>query len=61
MPFIDRLGEAARQGLAQSGIALQAIQDMRSAAVARVEIVERVMGRLACQRSLAAQVERLLD
>ncbi len=58
---IGQLGEAARQGLAQSGVALQAMQDMRSAAVARVEIVERVMGRLASQRALAGEAGRLVS
>jgi methyl-accepting chemotaxis protein len=51
---------SARNGLAQSDEALQSMQSLRDAAVARMEIVERVMSRLAGQRLLAAQVEALL-
>nr|WP_082481474.1 methyl-accepting chemotaxis protein [Pseudomonas sp. Leaf127] len=57
---IDQLGASARSGLAQSDQALQSMQSLREAAVARMEIVERVMGRLAAQRALTAQVEGLL-
>jgi methyl-accepting chemotaxis protein len=57
---IDDLSVSARNGLAQSDEALQSMQSLRDAAVARMEIVERVMSRLAGQRLLAAQVEALL-
>lgn len=57
---IDHLSGSARNGLAQSDEALQSMQSLRDAAVARMEIVERVMSRLAGQRLLAAQVEALL-
>nr|WP_274517730.1 methyl-accepting chemotaxis protein [Pseudomonas sp. GM50] len=57
---IDHLSVSARNGLAQSDEALQSIQGLRDAAVARMEIVERVMSRLAGQRLLAGQVEALL-
>jgi methyl-accepting chemotaxis protein len=57
---IDHLSVSARNGLAQSDEALQSMQSLRDAAVARMEIVERVMSRLAGQRLLAAQVEALL-
>lgn len=57
---IDQLGASARSGLAQSDEALQSMQSLRDAAVARMEIVERVMGRLAGQRLLTTQVEGLL-
>ncbi len=53
---IDHLGVSARNGLAQSDEALQSMQGLRDAAVARMEIVDRVMSRLAGQRLLAAQV-----
>ncbi|MBD8494555.1 chemotaxis protein [Pseudomonas syringae] len=58
---IDQLGASARSGLVQSDEALQSMQSLREAAVARMEIVERVMGRLAGQRALTAQVEGLLS
>ncbi len=57
---IDNLSVSARNGLAQSDEALQSMQSLRDAAVARMEIVERVMSRLVEQRLLAAQVEALL-
>ncbi|MGJ7513019.1 methyl-accepting chemotaxis protein [Pseudomonas baetica] len=57
---IDDLSVSARNGLAQSDEALQSMQSLRDAAVARMEIVERVMSRLAEQQLLAAQVESLL-
>jgi methyl-accepting chemotaxis protein len=57
---IDHLSVSARNGLAQSDEALHSMQSLRDAAVARMEIVERVMSRLAGQRLLAAQVEALL-
>lgn len=57
---IDHLSVSARNGLVQSDEALQSMQGLREAAVARMEIVERVMSRLAEQRLLAGQVESLL-
>ena len=57
---IDHLSVSARNGLVQSDEALQSMQSLRDAAVARMDIVERVMSRLAGQRLLAAQVETLL-
>lgn len=57
---IDHLSVSARKGLAQSDEALQSMQGLRDAAMARMEIVERVMSRLAGQRLLAAQVEASL-
>ncbi|MCY1288646.1 Methyl-accepting chemotaxis protein (MCP) signaling domain protein [compost metagenome] len=57
---IEQLGQSTRQGLAQSGVALQAMDDMRNAAAARLEIVERIMRRLASQHELALAAGRLL-
>lgn len=57
---IDHLSVSARNGLAQSDEALESMQSLRDAAVARMETVERVMSRLAGQRLMAAQVEALL-
>lgn len=57
---IDPLGKAARDGLAQSDLALQALQGLRDAAVERMQIVERVMSRLKTQKALTSQVEQLV-
>jgi methyl-accepting chemotaxis protein len=58
---IDDLSLSARNGLAQSDEALQSMQNLRDAALARMEIVERVMSRLSGQRLQVAQVEALLQ
>nr|WP_321163309.1 methyl-accepting chemotaxis protein [Pseudomonas sp. 10-1B] len=57
---IDQLGVSARSGLAQSDDALLSMQGLRDAAAARLEIVERIMSRLAGLRELAGKIEMML-
>ncbi|AYC35057.1 chemotaxis protein [Pseudomonas cavernae] len=58
---IDQLGASTRLGLEKSAVALQAMDDMRGAAAARLEIVERIMLRLGSQRELALSAGRLAE
>ncbi len=58
---MERVGVSTQAGLNKSASALQAMADMRSGAAARLEIVERIMQRLASQRELAQHMNRLLD
>ncbi|MDF0729229.1 methyl-accepting chemotaxis protein [Pseudomonas entomophila] len=57
---IDQLSVSARKGLAQSDDALLAMQGLRDAAVARMEVVERIMGRLVGLRELAGGIQGVL-
>ncbi|BAN48819.1 methyl-accepting chemotaxis protein [Metapseudomonas resinovorans] len=58
---MEHVGESTRTGLAKSTAALQAMGEMRAGAAARVEIVERIVQRLAGQRGLAQRMEQLLE
>ncbi|GLO16107.1 hypothetical protein PPUJ20028_46930 [Pseudomonas putida] len=57
---IDQLSISARNGLTQSSDALRAMQGLRDAAEARMEIVEKIMSRLAGLREIAKRVESTL-
>lgn len=57
---MEQLGASTRLGLAQSTLALQTMGEMRQAAAARLEIVDRVMLRLDTQGALSRQARELL-
>lgn len=58
---MEHVGGSTRAGLEKSAAALQAMGEMRAGAAARVEIVERIVQRLAGQRGLAQRMAGLLE
>lgn len=58
---MEHVSDSTRAGLEKSAAALQAMGDMRAGAAARVEIVERIVQRLAGQRQLAQRMVELLE
>ncbi|HBX54989.1 methyl-accepting chemotaxis protein [Pseudomonas sp. UBA2684] len=58
---LQQVDDSTQAGLAQSATALQAMAEMRQGATARVEIVERIVQRLATQQELAVAMRGLLD
>ncbi|WP_420220376.1 methyl-accepting chemotaxis protein [Metapseudomonas resinovorans] len=58
---MEHVSGSTRAGLEKSAAALQAMGEMRAGAAARVEIVERIVQRLAGQRSLAQRMAGLLE
>ncbi|MCY1539753.1 hypothetical protein D9M68_753540 [compost metagenome] len=58
---MQQVDSSTRVGLQQSDTALQAMAEMRSGAAARLEIVERIMQRLAAQHELTQRMRELLD
>jgi len=57
---MEQIGDSTRTGLEKSALALQAMDEMRSGAAARVEIVERIVKRLASQHLLAQRMEEVM-
>lgn len=57
---LQQLSGSARQGLEKAGVALHSMGELQSGAVARVEVVERIMGRLAGLHDLALQAKRMI-
>jgi methyl-accepting chemotaxis protein len=58
---ITHLESSTRSGLERTAVALEAMEHMRSGAKQRLEVVERIMARLAVQRDLAQCLGELLD
>ncbi|WP_028627929.1 methyl-accepting chemotaxis protein [Metapseudomonas resinovorans] len=58
---MEHVSGSTRAGLEKSAAALQAMGEMRAGAAARVEIVERIVQRLAGQRGLAQRMVGLLE
>ncbi|AOE85447.1 chemotaxis protein [Pseudomonas sp. TCU-HL1] len=58
---MEHVGGSTRAGLEKSAAALHAMGEMRAGAAARVEIVERIVQRLAAQRGLAQRMVGLLE
>ncbi|WP_271407578.1 methyl-accepting chemotaxis protein [Pseudomonas sp. Q1-7] len=58
---MEHVSGSTRAGLEKSAAALQAMGEMRAGAAARVEIVERIVQRLAGQRGLAQKMAGLLE
>ncbi|MCY1419799.1 Methyl-accepting chemotaxis protein (MCP) signaling domain protein [compost metagenome] len=56
---LEQLSDSTRLGLDKAEVALQSMGELRSGAVARVEVVERVMQRLASLHELAEQANRI--
>lgn len=56
---LEQLSVSTRLGLVKADVALQSMGELRSGAVARLEVVERVMQRLASLHELALQATRL--
>ncbi|CAN7485749.1 methyl-accepting chemotaxis protein [Pseudomonas umsongensis] len=56
---LEQLTDSTRQGLDKAEVALQSMGELRSGAVARLEVVERVMQRLASLHELALQATRI--
>jgi len=57
---MEQIGDSTRAGLEKSALALQAMDEMRSGAAARMEIVERIVQRLAGQQALAQRMEEVM-
>jgi methyl-accepting chemotaxis protein len=57
---IQQLSGSTRLGLEKAGVALHSMGELQSGAVARVEVVERIMARLAGLHDLALQAKRLI-
>ncbi|WP_219852735.1 methyl-accepting chemotaxis protein [Stutzerimonas stutzeri] len=57
---MEQIGDSTRTGLEKSALALQAMDEMRAGAAARVEIVERIVQRLAGQQALAQRMEEAM-
>lgn len=57
---MEQIGDSTRSGLEKSALALQAMDEMRAGAVARMEIVERIVERLASQQALAQRMEEVM-
>ncbi|MDH4566974.1 chemotaxis protein [Pseudomonas sp. BN414] len=58
---MEHVSGSTRAGLEKSAAALNAMGEMRAGAAARVEIVERIVQRLAGQRGLAERMAGLLE
>ncbi len=56
---LEQLSDSTRLGLDKAEVALQSMGELRSGAVARLEVVERVMQRLAGLHELALQATRI--
>jgi methyl-accepting chemotaxis protein len=56
---LEQLTDSTRSGLDKAEVALQSMGELRSGAVARLEVVERVMQRLASLHELALQASRI--
>ena len=56
---LEQLTDSTRLGLDKAEVALQSMGELRSGAVARLEVVERVMQRLAGLHELALQATRI--
>jgi methyl-accepting chemotaxis protein len=56
---LEQLTDSTRLGLDKAEVALQSMGELRSGAVARLEVVERVMQRLADLHELALQATRI--
>jgi methyl-accepting chemotaxis protein len=56
---LEQLSVSTRLGLVKADVALQSMGELRSGAVARLEVVERVMQRLASLHELALQATRI--
>ncbi len=54
---MEQINASTQVGLEKSAIALQAMDEMRSGAAARMEIVERIVRRLASQHLLAQRLQ----
>ena len=57
---LQQLSGSTRLGLEKAGVALHSMGELQSGAVARVEVVERIMARLAGLHDLALQAKRLI-
>ena len=57
---IEQLSGSTRLGLEKAEVALQSMGELQRGAVARVEVVERIMARLAGLRDLAVQAKRMV-
>ncbi|WP_371927159.1 methyl-accepting chemotaxis protein [Pseudomonas sp. F01002] len=57
---LQQLSGSTRLGLEKAGVALQSMGELQSGAVARVEVVERIMARLAGLHDLALQAKRMI-
>jgi methyl-accepting chemotaxis protein len=56
---LEQLTDSTRLGMDKAEVALQSMGELRSGAVARLEVVERVMQRLASLHELALQATRI--
>lgn len=56
---LEQLTDSTRLGLDKAEVALQSMGELRSGAVARLEVVERIMQRLASLHALALQASRI--
>nr|WP_317851618.1 methyl-accepting chemotaxis protein [Pseudomonas sp. GL-B-26] len=57
---LQQLSGSTRLGLEKAGVALHSMGELQSGAVARVEVVERIMARLASLHDLALQAKRMI-
>lgn len=57
---LQQLSGSTRLGLEKAGVALHSMGELQSGGVARVEVVERIMARLAGLHDLALQAKRLI-
>ena len=57
---LQQLSGSTRLGLEKAGVALHSMGELQSGAVARVEVVERIMARLAGLHDLALEAKRLI-
>ena len=57
---LQQLSGSTRLGLEKAGVALHSMGELQSGAVARVEVVERIMARLAGLHDLALQAKRMI-
>ena len=57
---LQQLSGSTRLGLEKAGVALHSMGELQSGAVARVEVVERIMARLAGRHDLALQAKRMI-
>lgn len=57
---LQQLSGSTRLGLEKAGVALHSMSELQSGAVARVEVVERIMARLAGLHDLALQAKRMI-
>ncbi|WP_282480266.1 methyl-accepting chemotaxis protein [Pseudomonas sp. UYIF39] len=57
---LQQLSGSTRLGLEKAGVALHSMGELQSGAVARVEVVERIMARLSGLHDLALQAKRMI-